>query len=105
MIEVTTIDDLTRECGHHTMSRTNNGYGCRHPDVESRDDQTGEGQCFTFSCPLGHALYPESDPEDYKWLADNGHSPEAMTDEGNWMILDKESRRVVRLPICRERLW
>jgi hypothetical protein len=95
---VTTIDALVEWCGHHTISRTNNGYGCRHPRA-ARDPETGEGQCFGFSCPLATTLYPESEPLDADWLTEIGHEPGIMTDEGGWLVVDRMENQIVRLPI------
>ena len=97
--DVMTIDHLVRECGHHYGGRTNNGYACRHPHVESRDGLTGEGQCFTWSCPLATALMPESEPLDAQWLREQGEDPDLMTDEGGWLFMDPKGPRVVRLPV------
>lgn len=98
-MELISIDGLTLECGHHYASRTNNGYGCRHPDVRSRDGLTGEGQCFTFSCPLADAVYPSSEPEDRRWLDELGFDHSGLTDEGGWMVTHGRGRKIVRLPV------
>lgn len=96
---LTTIDQFVEECGSHTSSRTNNGYGCRHPDVRARDDYTGEGQCFAFSCPFAHQVLPDSDPEDAAMLIGMGEDPTCMSDEGNWILVHGHGRRIVRLPV------
>jgi hypothetical protein len=53
------LDYLVQICGHFDANATtNNGYGCRHPKQDDRDATTGEGRCFTFSCPVAMKIDP-----------------------------------------------
>jgi hypothetical protein len=102
-------DFADRECPWFRPDySTNNGYGCTHPSQEDveivavpaiggdfwRDgaDETGptclvpEGRCFSFSCPLGYELYPESEPKDAELMKAHGFNPEDCSD-GFWMEL------------------
>lgn len=73
------IDQLIRTCGHFDgASPVNNGYGCRHPAQEERED--GHGKCYPFSCPVATSLYPDEEPEDAAILARHGHVGEGGED-------------------------
>lgn len=48
------INTLCAYCGYFTSDyEINNKYGCRHPEIEDKDDVTGVGRCLASACPLG----------------------------------------------------
>ena len=68
MIEID-IDALCSRCGYFTSEcDVNNGYGCRHPEIEGRDENAGLGCCLASACPLG-------------WLSDDDESSVCLTEE------------------------
>jgi len=89
------IDEMISVCGYFTSDTTvNNGYGCVHPDQESKgiDFRTNKihGKCYAFSCPLAH----EADLQDMKEL-DNDLYEEWKKEEydptemgGDYLVVD-----------------
>jgi histone H3/H4 len=52
--ELIELDDLFRKCPYSYTGDSNNGYNCVHPDCEDLDEDTNEGRCFHFNCPIGY---------------------------------------------------
>ncbi len=61
--EIVHLDALVDVCGFFNAdTETFGGHGCKHPDQESRDPETGEGQCD--DCPLAWRLCPDQEERD-----------------------------------------
>lgn len=107
---IVAFDDFAeRECPWFRPDYSaNNGYGCAHPaqedvvivavpaaggdfDNDGADEPgpkclVSEGRCYSFSCPLGYELNPESEPKDAELMEAHGFTPEHCSD-GTWMEL------------------
>jgi DNA-binding MarR family transcriptional regulator len=73
--EIVHLDWLVERCGFFTSdTETFGGYGCLHPDQESRDPDTNEGQCD--HCPLAWRLCPSQEEEDAALMVKQGYEPD-----------------------------
>lgn len=73
--EIVHLDWLVEHCGFFTSdTETFGGYGCKHPDQESRDADTGEGQCD--HCPLAWKLCPDQEERDVAIMKEQGYEPD-----------------------------
>ena len=87
-----TLDDFTRVCGHFVSdTNVNNGYGCDHPENESKSDrdasmdgEPGVFKCYQFTCPIASAIYRD-DPRDVRMMRGYGFKDEEWDDDGQWM--------------------
>lgn len=89
--EIVDLDDLTRVCGFFVSDTdTFGGYGCSHPEQESRDPDTGEGQCD--HCPLAWRLCPEQEEEDARIMKEQGY--EADNTDGKLHVLNDDLEKL-----------
>lgn len=98
MNEIVVFDDFAeRSCQFFRTEYTvNNGYGCAHPDQQEtelvavgdpgRQCLIREGKCYSFSCPLGAALSPSSEPEDAVLMRQYGWDPDDFGDEVAFLL-------------------
>lgn len=91
--DVVYIDDLVGMCGYFNGRHgVNNGYGCAHPQQETRQD--GHGCCMPFSCPIAVELHPEDEPEDQELIDASAGRPVAASNDG-WMLVQRSYRKSV----------
>jgi hypothetical protein len=91
--ELITRDALVQVCGFFTSdTETFGGYGCLHPDQESRDRDTGEGQCD--GCPIAWRLCPDQEEEDARIMVAGGLLPDNA--DGNWLCMNDDLEKLRR---------
>ncbi len=86
--EVMHIDVLCNRCGYFNDS-LERPYGCDHPDQEETDDETKKGKCYTFCCPIAHALSHDN-KDDRKIL---GKDWKSLSDE-QWLQVHSKFKEV-----------
>lgn len=52
--KIVSFDEFAYCCPFFTSeTEVNNGYGCKHPAQEQREENQAVGSCYCWSCPLG----------------------------------------------------
>jgi hypothetical protein len=85
-LKIENFDYFSQRCPHFYthLESENNGYDCKHPDVEIVDEGEKIHRCHVFTCPL----VAEAREEDF-------HDPQIDTDgysyaEGQYCVIDQE---------------
>jgi hypothetical protein len=86
MAEPLPLNELVERCGYFTSdTKVNNGYGCLHPENESREGGAKVGSCYSFSCPVAGAL-STNEPRDVEIMRVAGYEEDEWSDDGDWMF-------------------
>ena len=91
--ELIPLHALVQVCGFFTSdTETFGGYGCLHPEQESRDPETNEGQCD--GCPIAWRLCPDQEEEDAALMIADGLDPD--NGDGEWHCMNDDLSKLKR---------